>query len=403
MTAGHSQPDPSVATAAPAPSVATAAPPDRTERAPASDEIVEVAPGILRMQLPAPLLTIGHVNMYGLVDRHGLAVVDPGMPGPTAWKAVHQRLRRAGFSVRDVHTVVITHSHIDHYGGAGHLARKARAAVVAHDAFTVPMQDSWPARVTGRFAAARVEREIASIASVGDDEFVRDSDDPFTGPDARAHQRAQHPGVRHRPWGERSDPRMARRLLAHRLASLLSGLPHPTRRVRNGDRIEIGGREWTCVHTPGHTVDHLCLFDRDSGVFLSGDHVLPTVSSLIHGIPGGVDALGAYVSSLALVGSLEGVRLGLPAHGGTIADVAGRVATVQRHLARRGDRVLAATHALGSPTAVEVGDEIVSGRKSPWSAGIAYVHLEHLCAIGAVERVDSDGMPRYRATGSGAG
>jgi len=53
--------------------------PKKQEQEPASEEVTEVAPGILRMQLPIWMPGLGHVNTYGLVDDHGLAVVDPGL------------------------------------------------------------------------------------------------------------------------------------------------------------------------------------------------------------------------------------------------------------------------------------------------------------------------------------
>ena len=71
----------------------------------ASEEVTEVAPGVLRMQLPIWMPGLGHVNMYGLVDDRGLAVVDPGLPGPQSWKALKARLKTAGYRVKDIHTV----------------------------------------------------------------------------------------------------------------------------------------------------------------------------------------------------------------------------------------------------------------------------------------------------------
>src|SRR5262249_58318460 len=67
--------------------------PRKQEQERASDEIVEVAPGILRMQLPIWMPGLGHVNTYGLLDERGLAVVDPGLPGPQSWKALKTRLK----------------------------------------------------------------------------------------------------------------------------------------------------------------------------------------------------------------------------------------------------------------------------------------------------------------------
>jgi len=54
----------------------------KQEQEPASDEVIEVAPGVLRMQLPISMPGLGHVNTYALEDERGFALVDPGLPGP---------------------------------------------------------------------------------------------------------------------------------------------------------------------------------------------------------------------------------------------------------------------------------------------------------------------------------
>ena len=92
--------------------------PPRQEREPAGTDITEIAPGVLRTQLPVNLPGIGHVNCYLLEDERGVAVVDPGLPTPASFTALEQRLRAAGYAIGDVHTAVITHSHFDHFGGA---------------------------------------------------------------------------------------------------------------------------------------------------------------------------------------------------------------------------------------------------------------------------------------------
>src|SRR6185312_12066209 len=55
--------------------------PKKQEQEEASDEITEVAPGVLRLQLPIRLPGLGHVNCYALEDSRGIALVDPGLPG----------------------------------------------------------------------------------------------------------------------------------------------------------------------------------------------------------------------------------------------------------------------------------------------------------------------------------
>src|SRR4051794_28748756 len=120
-----------------APPPASASPrPRKQEQDPASEEVIEVAPGVLRMQLPIWMPGLGHVNMYGLPDDRGLAVVDPGLPGPQSWRALKTRLKAAGYRTSDVHTIIVTHSHPDHFGGAGRLAKVSGARLVTHHAFS---------------------------------------------------------------------------------------------------------------------------------------------------------------------------------------------------------------------------------------------------------------------------
>ena len=87
------------------------------------------------------------------------------------------------------------------------------------------------------------------------------------------------------------------------------GAPVPSVRLDEAETIPLGGREWVAVHTPGHTPDHLCLYDPDGGVLLSGDHVLPTITPHISGLS--ADAVHATVRIAAVV---HAVAVALEAH-----------------------------------------------------------------------------------------
>ena len=75
------------------------------------------------------------MNCYVLEDELGVAVVDPGLPGQESWDHLVDRLARGGWGVDDVHTVVVTHSHPDHFGGAMRLHHEAGAEIVTHESF----------------------------------------------------------------------------------------------------------------------------------------------------------------------------------------------------------------------------------------------------------------------------
>ncbi|MGH9068365.1 MAG: MBL fold metallo-hydrolase, partial [Acidimicrobiales bacterium] len=179
--------------------------------------------------------------------------------------------------------------------------------------------------------------------------------------------------------------------------------PTPDRGVAHGDTIVLGGRTWTCLHTPGHTLDHLCLHDPRSGIVLSGDHVLPTITPHISGIGSGRDPLAAFLASLDRMAALPGVELVLPAHGQPFADLPGRVAEIRAHHEGRLDRLRDVVAATGEATVAEASHELFRpDHWGPMAESETYAHLEHLRLAGLVERGRRGGLAVYRPNGSEA-
>jgi glyoxylase-like metal-dependent hydrolase (beta-lactamase superfamily II) len=333
--------------------------PKRQEQEPASADITEVAPSVLRLQLRISMPGLGHVNCYLLEDERGVALVDPGMPGPQSWRALVGRLKQAGVKVRDVHTVIVTHSHPDHFGGAGRLRHDAGAEVVSHRSFRTWFDP--------------------------DD----DGDDPEAEP-------AGSPWSRLAPWGggPAHKPPVSRRLLWGPLLRPLMRrwmrTPAPSRRLEDADVIRLAGREWVAVHTPGHTPDHLCLFDPAEGVLLSGDHVLPTITPHISGLTPGADPLQSFFDSLDRMHTLDGARMVLPAHGHPFTDLSNRVDAIKAHHAERLDRLRTASIDLGRPATVpELSTFLFSPRaQGPMADSETFAHLEHLRRLGQATRLE---------------
>jgi glyoxylase-like metal-dependent hydrolase (beta-lactamase superfamily II) len=348
----------------------------RQEQEPAAPEVTQVAPGILRSQLPISLPGLGHVNCYFLEDERGVAIVDPGLPGPQSWRALVDRLKQAGYKPRHVHTVIVTHSHPDHFGGAGRLRDTYGAEVVSHRSFR-----TW-------FDPA-------------EDEAVADG----AGPDTSADAPEAAPWGRTMPW--RSDatfaPPLSRRLKFGFYRTALRRFvrtPAPTRRVDDAEVLTLAGREWVSLHTPGHTQDHLCLFDPAGGIVLSGDHVLPTITPHISGLVAGADPLSEFFRSLEKVAALDGVGLVLPAHGHPFPDLAGRATAIRAHHTERLETLRTAAGELGSATVEELSQRLFKPRSwGQMAESETYAHLEHLRAIGEAESRDDDGTLRYHLVG----
>ena len=206
--------------------------PPRQEQEPASEEVTEVSPGVLRMQLPIWMPGLGHVNMYGLVDERGLTVIDPGLPGPQSWKALKQRLKTAGYKLKDVHTVVVTHSHPDHFGGAGRIARETGAELITHHAFsTFTVKGPSPHRALTEGEAKRAEIEAAALAQsldVEPDELPTINDDAdLVHDDTEETESTSSPWGAVTPWGTTNQGPPLRRKMMFRAMRLLFTPPEP--------------------------------------------------------------------------------------------------------------------------------------------------------------------------------
>lgn len=324
----------------------------KQEQEPASDDITEVAPGVLRLQLPIALPGLAHVNCYALEDERGVALVDPGLPGPTNFEALCRRLDDADIPLARVHTVIVTHSHPDHFGGAARVRHETGADIVTHRSFRL----WW-------------------------DPAEQEGDDPEEG------TAPAPPWDRPTPWGgDPYRPDTSGTSMAEMRERLRQGLdaPRPSVRLDDADVIRLARREWVAVHTPGHTLDHLCLYDPVEGVVLSGDHVLPTITPHISGLGTTDDPLAEFFDSLARMTTLSGVRQVLPAHGHPFHDLAGRVDHIRQHHEERLALLRRAGAELGRPATVH---ELMQRLFSPRAWGSmaeseTYAHLEHLRLAG---------------------
>ena len=340
----------------------------KQEQESASSEVVEVAKDVLRMQLPIQMPGLGHVNMYCLLDERGAAVVDPGLPGEESWAAIEARLASANLRVSDVHTVIVTHSHPDHFGGAGRFFAENGCRVIAHRDFEVfgrtltlcepePTVDELDAQLAGKRPRAVTQAEGDALWP---DSFPTRSPTPWGG---------QPPGP---------PPEALKRWQAMR-ASGGAFFPRITHAVEHGSVIRLARREWFVWFTPGHTADHICFHDPDNGVFLAGDHVLPSITPHISGLSERRDPLQAFYDSLAEVATITGVQHCLPAHGHPFNDLQGRAHAIRRHHDERLTRIQEISARLGPASVQAISQQLFQERNwGPMAESETYAHLEHL-------------------------
>jgi glyoxylase-like metal-dependent hydrolase (beta-lactamase superfamily II) len=177
---------------------------------------------------------------------------------------------------------------------------------------------------------------------------------------------------------------------------------HPQfRAVREGDTLTIGGRRWNTFTVLGHAPEHACLHCPEADVLISGDQVLPKITTNVsvwpdqpHGNP-----LRLYLDSLKRFRPLPAATLVLPSHGLPFRGLHDRLDYLRVH---HDERLAATIDALGEPrTASELVPILFRRQLDTHQLGFAIgetlAHLHYLEAAGqAREEVDAAGLHRFR-------
>ena len=246
------------------------------ETRPELGETIEVAPGVhwIRMRLP---MQLNHINLWLLEDGDGWTIVDTGIRDETtadAWK----QLFAGAMAGKPVKRVIVTHLHPDHIGLAGWLVRR----------FDVEL---WMSRTDYLMC-----RNL--VADTGEE--------------------APEEGIRfYRAAGFADDAIEAYRTRFGGFGRGVYRLPNSYRRIQEGEQIEIGDRVWEIVVGRGHAPEHACLWSRADNIFISGDQILPRISSNVSLFPTEPEAnpLQDWLDSCAKLETLLPTdTLVLPAH-----------------------------------------------------------------------------------------
>jgi glyoxylase-like metal-dependent hydrolase (beta-lactamase superfamily II) len=271
--------------------------------APAPGEAREVAPGVMWLRMRLPMAGLTHINVWALADQDGWTLVDTGMQ--TEDTAANWQHALAGpLGGRAVRRVVCTHMHPDHIGMSGWLTRRHECRL-------------WTTRleyITCRMLVADTGREapadgVRFYRAAGWDEA------------ALEHYRARFGGF----------------------GKAVHALPDSYRRVQDGEDLLIGEVSWRAVVGRGHSPEHLCLYSPALTVMISGDQVLPRISSNVSVFPTEPDAdpLREWLESLAQIRTrVNDDVLVLPSHNEPFHGLHTRLAGLIEGHERRLERVL---------------------------------------------------------------
>lgn len=335
------------------------------EALPAHGGVREIAPGVLWVRMGLPF-ALNHINLWLLRDivdgREGWTIVDCGIASDdtrAGWDSVFA----SHLDGLPVHRVIVTHCHPDHVGLAGWLCERWQAPL-------------W--MTTGEFGFARMM--AASLPGV---------DGTAALPHFRRHGLA--------------DEEMLDRLGSRKnyYPSLVPAVPAAYCRMQDGQSIRIGMHDWTVITGFGHSPEHASLYCAQLGLLISGDMVLPRISTnvSVFAVEPEANPVQLYLDSLAKFSHLPADTLVLPSHGKPFRGLHTRIQQLRdHHEARLAEVVDACAVPQSAADIVPVMfRRPLDAHQLTFALGEALSHLHKLWFDGVLAReIGADKVVRFR-------
>lgn len=329
---------------------------------------LEVAPGVRWVRLPLPF-ALDHINVWLIRDsfdgRDGWTLVDCGVARDEL-KAIWQQVFAQALDGLPIVRIIATHMHPDHVGLADWIGGR----------FGAPLWMTLSEYTTARLYS---EGRVQGGATGGERSAAFYRLHGLTDPDALDKIRAR----------------------AAYYSSLVPRVPPSFRRIMHGDHIQIGGYTWRVKVGYGHSPEHASLFCEELNTLISGDMVLPRISSnvSVHDDEPDGNPVELYLASLDTYDDIPADALILPSHGKPFRGVHIRIEQQRQHHAERLAEVRAAC---ATPkTAMEIVPLMFTRRldlhQLTFALGEAVAHLNLLYYAGELERIRENGTIRFMA------
>jgi glyoxylase-like metal-dependent hydrolase (beta-lactamase superfamily II) len=310
-----------------------------------------VLAGLWRLRLPLPWPGVPHGNAWAIAAGDGIVLVDTGVHSADSMEQLERAMAQVGLRLDQVERLVITHAHFDHWGQALPIVERTGCEMWVHPASSMTL-----AHLADPEAELRLRLEVGRQSGIPQDaldayaESQLNAEPPFAGPVAGA------------------------------------------RDLVNGVQVATDLGAWDVYETPGHAASHVCLYQPEHRLLISGDHLLGRIV-LWFDRGDTPDPVSEYLRSLDVVAGLQ-ARLALSGHGKPFLDVPGHIDGSRRAVRAQIDTALAAL-ADGPRTALEVASDVSDGRPegstdAVWRLPLTLCVLEHLERTGRVVR-ESDG------------
>jgi glyoxylase-like metal-dependent hydrolase (beta-lactamase superfamily II) len=309
-----------------------------------------VLPGVFRLRLPLPWPGVPHCNAWAVAAGDGVVLFDTGMHQPGSLAHLERALAMCNLSIENVRLIVCTHAHSDHYGQAASIVERAGCELWMH-----PNHAHMLRMAEDRDASLARRLEVARQSGVPEEPLRRYA----------AKRDSEESGI--------------------------AAVIEPDRALLPGVVVDTDLGPWTVHETPGHAPSHVCLFQPERRLLISGDHLLGRIS-LFFDYGSSPDPVGEFLRSLDVVERLD-ARLCLPGHGRTFADVHAHIEGNRKLVA---ERLAAVLSAVGERplTAFEIVPHVYGNSLSPqnahWLLSKVLSYLTHLRAEGQVQLISGE-------------
>lgn len=314
-----------------------------------------------------PRVTRGlpYVLPYFIASRGDTILVDCGWNTQDAHAALTEQMREFGAGLSDIDTLVLTHAHPDHCGLAGRLKEETGCSIWIHE----------------------LEAAVIFSRYVKPEELLDRMDAWY----------ARH-GV---PADDR--PEIERGSMPFRF---FVAPFEPDFKAQGGELLKAGDFAFELIWTPGHSPGHLCLYEPNHELLISGDHILPSITPNVSLHPQQRDnPLKDFLESIEKVAKLK-VKRTLPAHEWDFSDFQKRIEELRVHHLTRLDDMLGAVGTDSAVTATEVAQRVqwATGPYESFPAwmkraaiGEALSHLVYLVHQGRLVMHEEEGLVQFQA------
>jgi glyoxylase-like metal-dependent hydrolase (beta-lactamase superfamily II) len=336
---------------------------------PATGAAEQIAPGLFWLRMPLPF-ALDHINLWLLNDDFGAetapiaggwSVIDCGV-ATDATRAGWEAVFASSLDGLPIRRVLATHCHPDHVGLAHWLCERWQAPL-------------W--MTSGEYGFAR----MMSAALPGVD-----------GPSALPHLRLH--GL--------CDPALLAQIEARKnyYPSLVPAMPSSYARMQDGQTVVIGAHRWRVITGFGHSPEHAALYCAKLGTLISGDMVLPRISTnvSVFAIEPEANPLQLYLDSLGKFADLPEQTLVLPSHGKPFRGLHTRIAQLREHHVLRLAEVMQACEEWQSAADIVplMFRRALDVHQLGFAMGEALAHLHLLWHEGKLlRRTGADGVVRF--------